>query len=421
VPETPDDAPTEVIPAAETGDGLAGTRELPAVGAEPPTEVVAPVTEAPAEAVAEPPTEAMAPPTAAVTEAPAPPAEPPAEAGPEPPAEAEAASSADEPPAAAAEPPAEDVADPPTEAMAPPTGAVPEPPADEPLADEPPADEPRADESPVEAAESPTEEPAPELPELPEVAAAVAAGVSPDVARSLAQAEPPRDPVPRRRPPEPHPDTHPDADPDPEPAPLDLLPSREDAPPERGSTLAAVRGGWGPRATVLAVLLLLVVLVVVIRPDGGGDETAERPTPTPAAAAVTIPAELSSVDPSGGTGLRQEGDRWRTQSYNSAEFGNLKDGVGLLLDLGAPRAVASVTLDVEGPLAIELRAGDEPGAAGDSFAQVSAAPNASGTTSLDGSKGGEHRYWLVWVTRLASGDGGYRAVLGTPVVRGPAT
>ena len=52
------------------------------------------------------------------------------------------------------------------------------------------------------------------------------------------------------------------------------------------------------------------------------------------------------------------------------------------------------------------------------YARVTGPASASGATWLAVKDGGQHRYWLVWVTKLAAQDGGYRAVLSTPVVRG---
>jgi len=197
----------------------------------------------------------------------------------------------------------------------------------------------------------------------------------------------------------------------------------------------AVRERWSSGLTVVVTVLLVALLVGLVRAEGGtggpataglpgaaaGDRAAAPAKPEPAKpSAETIRAEASSVDPSGGSGLRRDGDVWRTQSYASATFGNLKDGVGLLLDLGTARAVTTVSLDVEGPIDVELRAGDRPAQDGGAFTEVATASGADGATELSGAKGGEHRYWLVWVTRLAPAGGGYEAVLGRPVVRGPA-
>ena len=144
--------------------------------------------------------------------------------------------------------------------------------------------------------------------------------------------------------------------------------------------------------------------------------------PVRAAAPVALDAAISSVDPSGGSGFRRDGSSWRTQTYTSADFGNLKDGVGLLLDLGSARTVSAVTFDVVGgPIAVELRAGDSSGTSPSSYDRVVADPSASGSTTLAVKGGAKHRYWLVWVTKLAAQDGGYRAVIRNPVARAPAS
>ena len=180
------------------------------------------------------------------------------------------------------------------------------------------------------------------------------------------------------------------------------------------------------RNAVLALLACLVVAVLVgaglgvlrNRSTTGAPEASRSAAPTSAATALT--ATVSSLDPSGGSGFRSEGGgTWRTQTYRSADFGNLKSGVGLLLDLGAPRAVSSVTVEVAGgPLALELRAGDERASSEAGYDRVAAEESASGTTTLTAQDGGRHRYWLIFVTRLAPEDGGYRAVLRDPVAKG---
>ena len=171
---------------------------------------------------------------------------------------------------------------------------------------------------------------------------------------------------------------------------------------------------------LVAALVIAVALAAVVL--GTRSTTTATGAAGAAAAPVALDATITSVDPSGGSGLRQQGGAWRTQTYTSADFGNLKDGVGLLLDLGAARAVTAVDLDaVGGPITVELRAGDERGADPTAYARVGAAVQASGQTSLPAKAGGRHRYWLIWVTRLAAQDGGYRAVIRNPVARGPAS
>lgn len=175
-------------------------------------------------------------------------------------------------------------------------------------------------------------------------------------------------------------------------------------------------------ATAVALAALAVVAVLVLRERTGAPVPPTSGPETSPAATAEISARISSFDPSGGSGFRSEGQgQWRTQTYRSAEFGNLKSGVGLLLDLGAPRTVSSVTFDVAtGPLAVELRAADERARSEAGFGKVAVAPSASGATTVKVDGGTKHRYWLIWVTKLAAQDGGFRAVIGDPAVSGPA-
>lgn len=158
---------------------------------------------------------------------------------------------------------------------------------------------------------------------------------------------------------------------------------------------------------------LLGVRETAASTGGATSQAAEAP------AAVLSPASIESVDPSGGSGFRQDGDVWRTQTYRSADFGKLKDGVGLLLDLGTAREVTSLTLDTAtSGLAVELRAADRAAGDADGFRSVDSADQTAGTVTLSGEDAGAHRYWLVWVTRLGQADGGFAAEVSTPVIEG---
>ena len=91
--------------------------------------------------------------------------------------------------------------------------------------------------------------------------------------------------------------------------------------------------------------------------------TATRRTPSP--------GKATDGDPS---------TSWTTDTYKSAEFGGLKKGVGLLLDLGGEHDVSSVQvkLGADGG-AVELRDVD-----GDKLGKVLAtADDASGTVTLE--------------------------------------
>jgi hypothetical protein len=168
------------------------------------------------------------------------------------------------------------------------------------------------------------------------------------------------------------------------------------------------------------VLLLAVAAAIA---GYGLSRRGASPATTAGAGPVTV-RSVSSVDPVGGSGWRRSGASlssavWRTQHYRGARFGGLKSGLGLLLDLGSARRVAAVrtVVGVAGT-ELELRAADSAAPAPGGFRLVDRQASASGQTTLRGSGGGAHRYWLVWVPRLGADGGGYSAVLRGLSVRG---
>lgn len=176
----------------------------------------------------------------------------------------------------------------------------------------------------------------------------------------------------------------------------------------------------------MLVGLLLVVAVlggIAWRSRGSGPEKDAQDSPPAAVRSRSVTttdlsASVSSFDPSGGSGFRRKDKVWKTQTYTSPDFGNLKSGVGLMLDLGEKRDLSSVAVSVaSGPLTVELRAGDTPGALS-SLDRVGDPTTVSGSAELPAAQGGRHRYWLVWVTRLAPTGGGYQAVIRQVVPRG---
>jgi serine/threonine-protein kinase len=89
---------------------------------------------------------------------------------------------------------------------------------------------------------------------------------------------------------------------------------------------------------------------------------------------------------------------WQTQEYSNSNFGNLKSGVGLVLDAGRSVALKklSVTTTTSGFTAL-VKVGNSE--SGPSFTVDSPSATVSGTTnfSLNGRKG---RYYLLWITNL---------------------
>jgi hypothetical protein len=178
------------------------------------------------------------------------------------------------------------------------------------------------------------------------------------------------------------------------------------------------RTNWERRALILVLCALLGSGVgVVAQHLFGGRSAGPVVTSTASPSPSPVQATITSFDPVG-SGFRRQGQNWTSQTYNSAKFGNLKPGIGLLVDLGSAKALRAITVTaVNGPLTIELRTADAAATSADGFQKVGAAVQASGATTLPAGSGGKHRYWLVWVTGLAAANGGFTAVLSPPVAQ----
>jgi hypothetical protein len=191
---------------------------------------------------------------------------------------------------------------------------------------------------------------------------------------------------------------------------------------------------WLRLAAILAVVLLLVIAVVVAfnlgRGSGGGPGTAQT-SQTPSASGspeqqsgpVRI-AAVSDFDPQGDppeensdlAALATDGDpstAWQTQTYfGNPELGGLKDGVGLLLDLGRPQEVSRVRLTLEGqPTDLEILAADRgagPPSDADGLATVASAEDAGSNVDLKLRRPVTTRYLVVWLTSLPATEDGFR-------------
>ena len=145
--------------------------------------------------------------------------------------------------------------------------------------------------------------------------------------------------------------------------------------------------------------------------DGGGGGPAR-------AAALTI-VGAGAFDPPPGDG-DENGDRagavfdpdlenaWETQQYQapSEEFGGIKDGVGLYVELDGVHPVRDVGVAaLESGWSAEIYVADEPGSALEDWGEPRASVSDAGTSAeLDVAPGTRGRYVLLWLTRLpASG------------------
>ncbi|MGY2080722.1 hypothetical protein [Modestobacter sp. SYSU DS0657] len=155
--------------------------------------------------------------------------------------------------------------------------------------------------------------------------------------------------------------------------------------------------------------------------DGADPGTAEEPAPEPGAA---LPVTGAAVFDPFGDGependddvpLTTDGDpatAWSTLTYRgSAEFGNLKPGVGIVYDLGSEQPVAGVQLLTGTPGAeVEVRTGGTPDGDLDAF-DVVAATQLTGDDQVAFEAPATTRYVLVWITSLVPAGEGFAAEL----------
>jgi serine/threonine-protein kinase len=91
---------------------------------------------------------------------------------------------------------------------------------------------------------------------------------------------------------------------------------------------------------------------------------------------------------------------WTTETYGNQDFGGLKHGVGLLLDAGSSVKLAHMTVKTTTTpgFTAEIQSGDSSTGP---FTTDSSSQTVNGTTTFD-LNGNTARYYVVWITRLAS-------------------
>jgi hypothetical protein len=187
-----------------------------------------------------------------------------------------------------------------------------------------------------------------------------------------------------------------------------------------------------PLAALAVVIALAVYLGNVISPDDiPGDQVPAPSAPSssaPPAEGTPAPGDSSAPTIAGATVYNPFGDgdpenpdevplsfdgdpstAWSTVTYRgSPAFGNLKDGVGVLYDLGSEQALSGVGVTGTDGATVEVRVGDQPDGDLGSY-EVVADGTLGGTTDLAFDEPVTSRYVLLWVTGLAPSDGGFSA------------
>jgi len=204
--------------------------------------------------------------------------------------------------------------------------------------------------------------------------------------------------------------------------PAEPLPMRGELPPDRGFGHEGRWLGWTLALIGLAAALVVVGVTVA------GDELAgllglgrhpatptTKPTDTTAGRKPIQVAAATSFDPQSSDSVKQENEEqarlaidgnrataWRTEGYNQ-NLGVLKQGVGLVLDLGSPRTTGRLALTLspgDGTKVTIYGADERPDTLegwGPPLAGPQPAAGDSATFDLDG---GRHQYLLIWFTSL---------------------
>jgi serine/threonine protein kinase len=191
------------------------------------------------------------------------------------------------------------------------------------------------------------------------------------------------------------------------------------------------RGSWVARLALgMGVLLAVLVLGGLgWRLLGSGGEAAApapsaTPTPSPSATAEEAPKPVTyriagarDFDPLGNgeenpgrVPFAYDDDKntaWRTVTYYNKSLD--KPGVGLLVDLGAPRAIGRVVLHLVGNgTDLQVLTSNDPGNDPRDYDVMAQATEAGEKVTLKSPDPTSARYVLVWLTGLPQVDGGWR-------------
>ena len=193
--------------------------------------------------------------------------------------------------------------------------------------------------------------------------------------------------------------------------------------PDDTDTETGEGGRRWPVALLAIGALVVLALVLALTLGGGSNGTSGSGDNAGQQSKVATIASGSAYDPFGSDGEHGEdvpkafdGDpatAWETQHYNSADLGGLKPGVGIVFDLGEPRDVRKVQLDLsQAGVDFTLYAGDQPPSGTDPSGwgtPVDDVAGAGSSVDVPVKAGTKARYWLVWFTSLSPSGGRYQA------------
>ena len=175
------------------------------------------------------------------------------------------------------------------------------------------------------------------------------------------------------------------------------------------------RGRSGIIVTIVVVAVLLLIALLVSNSETGRTFFSSQPATT----TTTIPRQLAistahSFDPADRTGFENEAaamnavdadslTSWSTDVYTTRSFGNLKTGVGLVIDLAVDEKIGTITIDSPSrgwSVDAYVATGSPTTLIGWGPVRASAS-DISGTITLD-LNGASGNAILLWITQLSS-------------------
>jgi serine/threonine-protein kinase len=168
-------------------------------------------------------------------------------------------------------------------------------------------------------------------------------------------------------------------------------------------------GGHLPVLLALAGLVLLAIVVAALLYGGTSIGRRHHHNGGGTTNAVTLRA-VGNDDPDGSPDTHANtaaaatdgnpGTDWYTQIYATPDFGNLKSGLGLVVDAGRQVKLSSITIHTPTPgFTAQIRAGSSQQGP---FTDDSASQNVGSSTTF-ALRGATARYYVVWISRLPSG------------------
>jgi serine/threonine-protein kinase len=198
--------------------------------------------------------------------------------------------------------------------------------------------------------------------------------------------------------------------------------------PQRRAELAQARAGSG-NGSLARVVIWVVAFAVgatggylgyrALVDESPTKAAATQPAPTPAALPIV---GVQDYDPEG-TGARGENPgevgaaidgnqatAWSTEDYQQRNVGGLKSGVGLILDLGAPKQLDSVQVDTRaGGWSAEIYASDSvPATLAGWGAPVASGSDLGQQATLGLTTPARAQRVLLWITNLPPGGPPFR-------------